>query len=385
MKVNTTFRQFMTTIANKIKYTELSKTICDGHKGPLNVLIELTSTQYKRIVDNTIHITKRYVKEKKVYYSSIVYGKNIVKRKRQLIVFGNKTWWSEIMMDNIIDHTVYITTTKDELMDEVKTGNIKFLDSTDTSTQPSGIVILMMCKLPENSATKCKRWGKNDHEILKKIKVSTNSKTHQHHGSGGFHYSFGNKAFYGKINNSSVSQYALKKNTDVNIGLQEKMEKEFSEDIRYGISNLSKHLPNIKHLISPVLDIAFQMQKEYGDVNLQEVELSELGIWKTVVTVNAFTKELHIEDDCTSTIIYVPNQETNTDACTFHFQFALGEKHNIAIHLKQCTTIMFCARFLTHRQTSEDMSPKSKFINFGCYGNRKLFNHIRQSFKRNNE
>ena len=110
MKVNTTFRQFMNTIANKIKCTELSKLFFDGHKGPLNALIELTSTQYKRIVDNTIHVTNRYVKENKVYYSSILYDKNIVKRKRQLIVLGNKTWWSEIMIDNIVDHTVYITT-----------------------------------------------------------------------------------------------------------------------------------------------------------------------------------------------------------------------------------------------------------------------------------
>ena len=94
---------------------------------------------------------------------------------------------------------------------------------------------------------------------------------------------------------------------------------------------------------------------------------------------------MHTEDDCTSTIIYVPNQEMNMDTCKFHFQFALGDKHNIAIHLKECTTIIFFANFLTHRQTSDDMSPNLKFINFGCYGNRKLFNHIRQSFKRNNE
>ena len=71
---------------------------------------------------------------------------------------------------------------------------------------------------------------------------------------------------------------------------------------------MSKHIPNIQQLISPVLDVAFQMQKQYGDVNFKEVELSELGIWKTVVTVNAYTKELHTEDDCTSTIIHVPNQ-----------------------------------------------------------------------------
>ena len=127
------------------------------------------------------------------------------------------------------------------------------------------------------------------------------------------------------------------------------------------------------------------MQKQFGDVNFKEVELSEIGIWKTVVTVNAYTKELHTEDDCTSTIIHVPNQEMSMDINTFHFQFALGEKHNIAIALQEGTTIMFCAKLLTHRQTSDIQSPDCKFINFGCYGNRKLFNHIRRTFIRNTE
>ena len=157
----------MDNIANKIKYNDLSKAFSDVNKGPMNVLIELTSTQYKRIVHNTIHDTNRYMKDNKVYYSKIVYGKNIHKKKTQQMVFGNKTWWSEIMMDNIVNHIVYITTTKEELMDEVKAGNIYFLDSTDTSTQSSGIVVLMMSKLPEKTATKCKRWGKNDHDVLK--------------------------------------------------------------------------------------------------------------------------------------------------------------------------------------------------------------------------
>ena len=68
---------------------------------------------------------------------------------------------------------------------------------------------------------------------------------------------------------------------------------------------------------------------------------------------------------------------------SFHFQFALGEKHNMAIHLKEYTTIMFCAKLLTHQQTSDVKSTECKFVNFGCYGNRQLFNHIRRVFVRN--
>ena len=51
------------------------------------------------------------------------------------------------------------------------------------------------------------------------------------------------------------------------------------------------------------------MQKECGDVNMKEVELSNIGIWKTAVSVNTYTEELHTEDDCTSTIIHVPNNK----------------------------------------------------------------------------
>ena len=154
-------------------------------------------------------------------------------------------------------------------------------------------------------------------------------------------------------------------------------------ELRYGIENLSRHIPNIKHLISPVLDVAFKMQSERSDVNVKEVELSDIGIWKTAVSVNAYTEELRIEDDCTSTIIHVPKQQKYLKCNSFHFQFALDEKYNVAIHLKECTTIMFCAKLLMHRQTSNTKSTECKFVNFGCYGNRQLFNHIRRTFIRN--
>ena len=101
--------------------------------------------------------------------------------------------------------------------------------------------------------------------------------------------------------------------------------------------------------------------------------------------MDAFTKELHTEDDCTSTIIHVPNQQMDMDNNLFHFQFALGEKLNISIRLKESNKIMFCAKLLTHRQTSDIKSHDCKFVNFGYYRNRKLFNHIRGKFIRNKE
>ena len=105
-KVNSRFRQYLNKIANQIKYNDLSKAFSNGHKGPMNVLIELTSTQYKRIVSNTIHVTKKYELDNKIYYSNVTYGNNIRKRKNKKVIFGKSTWWSEIMMDNIVNHIV---------------------------------------------------------------------------------------------------------------------------------------------------------------------------------------------------------------------------------------------------------------------------------------
>ena len=104
---------------------------------------------------------------------------------------------------------------------------------------------------------------------MNKFKVSINSGSHIHHGSGGHHYYFGNKTFYGKVANYSVSQYVLKTNNEQNRNLEEKVENEFSSDIQYGISNLSKHITNMQQLISYVLDVAYKIQQEYGDVNLK--------------------------------------------------------------------------------------------------------------------
>ena len=120
--------------------------------------------------------------------------------------------------------------------------------------------------------------GQRRSYYVEKIKISTNSASHKYHGSVGDYYCFGNKSFYGKVATSSVSQYALKNNNSETKEWGKGTEKQFSLEIRYGIQNLSKHIPNIKQLISPVLDVAYKMQKQYGDVNMKEVELSEIGI-----------------------------------------------------------------------------------------------------------
>ena len=96
---------------------------------------------------------------------------------------------------------------------------------------------------------------------------------------------------------------------------------------------------------------------------------------------------MYNEEGCTYTLIHVLKQE-NEDKCNaYKFKFAINSKHNITIPLVDYTTIMFSGLMLTHRQTFEpdESHEKATFVNFGSYGNRKLFNHIRRSVLRNTE
>ena len=92
------------------------------------------------------------------------------------------------------------------------------------------------------------------------------------------------------------------------------MERLFTDEVMYGIQNLSRHIPIVIELIAPVLKVAHTMQSEIGNINLKEILLSNEGIWKVAVVVNGQTKELRNEEDCTYALIHVPKQE-NEDKC----------------------------------------------------------------------
>ena len=148
-ETNSRFRKLLNKIDMQISQNQLCKKFDDDHKGPINVLIHLTTTQHKRMAQNCIHVTKKYRKENKVYYSNMVFGDNICKRRQKACVMGNTVVWSEILMNNIKNGVVYITTAVDELSEEIQNGTIYLIDGTSTCTTGSGVVILMMCKLGE--------------------------------------------------------------------------------------------------------------------------------------------------------------------------------------------------------------------------------------------
>ena len=157
-----------------------------------------------------------------------------------------------------------------------------------------------------------------------------------------------------------------------------------AKEMSYGIQNLSCHLPLVSDLISPLLNVTYKKQAGSGNVNFKKVPVSASGLWKITVAIDAQSKTLHTEDECTYTMIHVPQQECPEKAAFHHLQFALNEKNNIAIPLLENTTLMFSAQFLTHRHTIQDCPQHSKksFVSFGSYGNRKLLSHLRNSYSR---
>ena len=84
-------------------------------------------------------------------------------------------------------------------------------DENDVKYDPSGkIVMCVACLRPKGQKQQiC--WKKHHFDALHASKNSVIDAHNSHHGSAGYHFSFGNKANYKMVNGSSVAQYASKK------------------------------------------------------------------------------------------------------------------------------------------------------------------------------
>ena len=367
----------------------------DYNKGTPHVLFQFSQRQYQRLKDNCIHLTQGYKEDDKIYYKSICYGDNVKKARRCRKVYGSEVKWSNILINQMKLNTLFITTSYEEICSRSDAANIVVLDGTtrcawndgeDDAYSPSGRVVLGTFNISDIDECTEVSWGLQQKKILKKIKNNTINKTNNHNQSEGLYFSFGNKAFYGRVGNSSVSQYAIKgSDNEENVNLANYMVKLISNEITNGMNNVAKLVPNIDQLTSAVIDTANRMQNDVGDVNLKEDAIEADGVWMGTIAVNGHTKILHCEEDCTYTMVYVPKQYVKDKIGAYNFQISINPKHNIAITLYENTTMIFSGKTLTHRQTYFDNESYSDhdFVNFVSYGNKKLFDHLKNSFKRN--
>ena len=86
------------------------------------------------------------------------------------------------------------------------------------------------------------------------------------------------------------------------------MEEQCLKEVSRSMVSLSKKIPNISKLISPLLDVAFQKQEKIGNINFVAGDSTRYGVWHTSICVNATTESFHTEKDVTYTLISVPGQ-----------------------------------------------------------------------------
>ena len=154
------------------------------------------------------------------------------------------------------------------------------------------------------------------------------------------------------VDNSSVGIYVSKSYKNINNQskakiITDQMESSSAIEIDYAVQNLSCVIPNLHKLLSPVVDVAFEMQVDHGDFNLKKVQTSSSGIWQSKVCSNSSTKKMHTENDYSYILISVPKQDCVRD---YVFFLRLNSKKYIGIPMKYGVSFLSSMKLFTHRQ-----------------------------------
>ena len=399
-------QRILTSETKYLRNKDMTHLFTDKKASPL-VLMQLSAVEYERYKPNCIHVTGGYHETQKskrdrvTRYSSIEYGSNVKRSRRNMSVDSEgKCKFNEINLSEMKGNMVMITTNTHEAIRLNK--DAMFVDTFSKGNSiASGIVVLCIVVFDKKKDELMEEWDQIHHDKLRSCRnnIVVNGKSN-HFNSTGYGYSFGNKGFYGMINNSSVSTYAHKKykNTEKmedSIFLSRIIDNMTAIEVNYAVTTMKQVLPNIVNLISPVLDVAYNLQYSIGDINLQKVSGTSDGVWHKQVSINATTSQFHTEKDVTYTMVSVPRQKTKGKTCDMRkdtvFLFQFNKKHNIGILMKQKISFVFSADMLTHRQSCDQVYACDKrgnttqpFFNVLCYGNERLYNHIRKSLGRMN-
>ena len=401
----------------------LSDNLVHSKKSP-TILIELSKRQWTRLKSNSIHLSgatlitskEKSVLHNQVHYDKIEYGDNIKKqdnnfKNRSFKMKDSSTHLNTAVLNfpTIKDRMICITTDIDSIQLVNKNHILITSNNTptcsDTSFHPSGKVLLFMIrntdsKDPEDN----KNWLWRD-SLLNNIKKCKNSicisnGKYNHFNSQGYVFAFGNKALFGSSPvKSTVSQYVNKKGNDdatkieieINAAMYETL---VCDEVGEAIERFKKYLPNIKDLMAPILTTAYNQQEEAGNVNFSDVITSKHGLWQSELCCNAITKDFHTEGDITYTLVSVPFQFKDNikkkQNKPSYFVLKVNESTNIAFKMIQKTSFLFSGTMITHKQFCEDGYVNKQernnicpFYNIACYGNERLFYHLRKSFRRN--
>jgi hypothetical protein len=350
----------------------------------------MSKTEFNRHKDNVIHVEGPYFStdRKELFYHNIDFGKNLKLHSTFTNNNGMRIRHKSILIQKTKKRYVFITANKEECISMFPE---LLVSSSTTNTDPSGKVLLMACCLDNGKSYRCNRWDKDDFKSIKSCKPNILSAS-SHHGSVGYYASFGNKGSFDKTVDSSVGQYVTKKHKNNNRQnsintLASSYEQKIATVIDSTVRCMDKLLPNIRSIISPCIDTAYQLQNGTKDINLMKVSSSNNGCWQSSICINAETKSFHNEHDCTYTLIAIPDQDffnTKSKDEEYNFIFKLSPDNMVHIDLIAGISFIFSGHFLTHRQSKKccDESLNSVFYNIASYGNKRLFNHLRKSINR---
>ena len=90
-----------------------------------------------------------------------------------------------------------------------------------------------------------------------------------------------------------------------------KLEEQLIGSVATAFQHLSTICYNVSNWIAPVVDVAYNLQRDNGDINIKNSDLFQLGIPQAQICVNVTTAEYHTEYDQSLTYICVPKQKMN--------------------------------------------------------------------------
>ena len=103
-----------------------------------------------------------------------------------------------------------------------------------------------------------------------------------------------------------------------------------------GISTISNTFPEIRHLLCPIINAAYERQNTEAIELLSSRCTSDDGLWNCFLFVDGRTKDFHVENDCAYTFISIPRQFIDTKQhCTHQptFMFKINNEQVISLQM----------------------------------------------------
>ena len=357
-------------------------------------LLQFSLTEWARIKDNSIIVEGLFGTDLKSY-DNVILGKNVTAPLKKSTSHGSTIHWKELNLHNVKQQYAVIVSTVKTVQTLVDIGSVILIDNLEGSAVGrafnkksvlSNYILLAVMQASNKNVRKKEctwKWGWKHYDFVKNAKDNIMSCSNKHHNCEGSYFSWGNKANYGMVGNSSIGQYATK-NTHSAPMYGRTIVEMMNTELKSSIFRMKNVIRDIDKMVAPVMKIAYDLQAKQGDIGIKKMNASDAGVWQSSLCVNAVTKGWHTENDVTYTIISVPFQEVTSKDRDYHFLFKLQSKYTLSVPLKEGTTVLFSGKMLTHRQSCNALHADDDqlFFNFASYGNKKMHNHIRKSFIR---